>query len=216
MFELREIEVEIMKFVSILCGLEDKKVVLASQSPRRIEMLKAVGLSFEIFPPQYEERLQPGMSPVDYVRNNASEKAHWVAEHTDYDLIIAADTVVVLEDKIFEKPRTREEAERMLQRLSNNTHRVITGFCLKTPGELVIEHEETRVTFYPLTPTEIDLYLRSDEPFDKAGAYGIQGFASLFIKKIEGCYFNVVGFPLGKFFQRLKELPVCRPEQALL
>ncbi len=205
-----------MKFISLLCGLENKKVVLATQSPRRIEMLRTVGLEFEIYPPQFEEKRQPGMKPVDYVRHNASEKAHWVAEHTDFDLIIAADTVVVMDGEIFEKPRNRKQAEQMLLRLSNRTHQVITGFCLKTPDQLVIDHEVTEVTFYSLTEMEVEMYLRSDEPFDKAGAYGIQGFASLFIRKISGCYFNVVGFPLGKFYQRLKGLNICQPGHLLI
>lgn len=199
-----------MKFISLLCQLEDKKVILASQSPRRIELLRTVGLEFEIYPAQIEEKYRPDMSPVEYVRHNASEKTHWVAEHTDADLIIAADTVVVLGNEIFEKPRHHQQAEKMLRRLSGNTHQVITGFCLKSANQLVIDHESTNVTFYPLSQAEIEMYLRSDEPFDKAGAYGIQGLASLFIREIHGCYFNVVGFPLGKFYQRLKGMEIAQ------
>ncbi len=193
-----------MKFISLLCQLEDKKIVLASQSPRRIELLRSVGLDFEIYPPRVEEKLRKGTSPVDYARSNACEKAHWVARHVGYDLIIAADTVVTRDDRIFEKPDDPAHAKTMLKELSNGTHQVITGFCLLGNKREIIDHEITRVTFYPLSESEIDMYLQSDEPFDKAGAYGIQGFASLFIKRIEGCYFNVVGFPLGKFYQHLK------------
>jgi len=193
-----------MKFISLLCRLEDKKIVLASQSPRRIELLRSVGLEFEIYPPQIEEKRPPGMSPVEYVRHNAGEKAHWVSQHLDFDLIISADTVVTRGNDIFEKPATRTQAEEMLHRLSGKTHQVITGFCLQGKNRHIIDHEITEVTFYPLSQAEIKIYLQSDEPFDKAGAYGIQGFASLFIEKIEGCYFNVVGFPLGKFYQQLK------------
>jgi septum formation protein len=197
-----------MKFISLLCNLQDKKVILASQSPRRIELLRSVGLEFEIYPPQFEEKPLPGFSPQDYVRHNASEKAHWISQHFSSDLIIAADTVVTIDDRIFEKPAGHKQAEEMLQKLSDRTHQVITGFCLLTPRTEIIDHEVTLVTFYPLTKAEIKIYLNSDEPFDKAGAYGIQGFASLFIKKLEGCYFNVVGFPLGKFYQHLKELKI--------
>ncbi len=195
-----------MKFISILCGLEKKRVVLATQSPRRIELLRSVGLDFEIFPPQIDEKQPADYSPLEYVRHNAVEKAHWVSGHVKFDLIIAADTIVTLDGQIFEKPGGHSEAEKMLRLLSGNTHEVITGFCLMTAGGEVVDHEISRVTFYPLTTSEIQMYLNSDEPFDKAGAYGIQGFASLFIKKIEGCYFNVVGFPLGKFYQHLKNL----------
>jgi septum formation protein len=197
-----------MKFISLLCNLEDKKVILASQSPRRIELLRSIGLEFEIYPPQFEEKPLQGFTPWDYVRHNASEKAHWISHHVSYDLIIAADTVVTIDSKIFEKPAGHKQAEEMLQQLSNRTHQVITGFCLLTPQAEIIDHEVTQVTFYPLKIAEIKMYLNSDEPFDKAGAYGIQGFASLFIKKLEGCYFNVVGFPLGKFYQHLKELVI--------
>jgi septum formation protein len=195
-----------MKFISLLCNLEDKKIVLASQSPRRIEMLRSVGLDFEIFPSGIDEIPRTGMSPVDYVRHNASEKARWVADHVPHDLIIAADTVVSLNDKIFEKPANRSQAREMLEQLSGCTHQVVTSFCLLGRSADIIDHEITQVTFHPLSEAEIDMYLQSHEPFDKAGAYGIQGFASLFIKKIEGCYFNVVGFPLSKFYQHLKRI----------
>jgi septum formation protein len=195
-----------MKFITLLCRLGDKRIILASQSPRRIELLRSVGLEFEIYPPQTEEKFQTGVPAVEYVRHNASEKARWVAEHSHYDLIIAADTIVTLNDRIFEKPRDTNQATDMLRELSNKTHQVITGFCLLSSQQEIIDHEVTNVTFYSLTEGEIEMYLNSDEPFDKAGAYGIQGFASLFIKEISGCYFNVVGFPLGKFYQHLKKM----------
>lgn len=197
-----------MKFITLLCGLESKRIILASQSPRRIELLRSVGLEFEIYPPRLEEKMMPGFTPVDYVRHNASEKAHWVSKHISYDLIIAADTVVTLNGHIFEKPIDNRQATSMLSELSNQTHQVITGFCLLTPEDSIVNHEITDVTFYALSDDEIAMYLNSDEPFDKAGAYGIQGFASLFIKKISGCYFNVVGFPLGKFYQNLRSMNI--------
>ena len=197
-----------MKFITLLCKLENKKIVLASQSPRRIELLRSVGLGFEIYPPQFDEQPMPGFSPVDYAKHNASEKAHWVAKHMEHDLIIAADTVVTLDNHIFEKPGGHGEARNMLQQLSGRSHEVITGFCLLTPDQKIIDHELTRVIFYNLSEDEIEMYLNSDEPFDKAGAYGIQGFAALFIQQLEGCYFNVMGFPLGKFYQHLKRLDI--------
>ncbi len=197
-----------MKFISQLCNLENKRVVLATQSPRRIELLRSVGLDFEIFPPRIEEKRLPGYTPLEYVRHNATEKAHWVSRHVAYDLIIAADTIVTLGDQLYEKPGDHGQARAMLKGLSGKTHEVITGFCLISPRQEIIDHEITKVTFYPLSDDEIEMYLSTDEPFDKAGAYGIQGFASLFIRKLNGCYFNVVGFPLGKFYQRLKQLEI--------
>jgi septum formation protein len=197
-----------MKFISLLCNLEDKRIILASQSPRRIELLRSVGLEFEIYPPRIEEKATSLYSPLEYVRHNAAEKAEWVSRQVDHDLIISADTIVTLKDKIFEKPGSHHQAESMLRELSNQTHEVITAFCLLTAEEKIVDHEVTRVTFYPISEAEIKMYLDSDEPFDKAGAYGIQGFASLYIKRIEGCYFNVVGFPLGKFYQQLKNLEI--------
>jgi septum formation protein len=198
----------LMKFITLLCHLEDKKIILASQSPRRIDLLRSVGLQFEIYPPQMEEKMIPGVTPVEYVKQNAIDKAYGIAKLVEYDLIIAADTVVVLDGKIFEKPPGRKQATSMLLQLSNRTHQVITGFCLLSPEDKIIDHELTDVTFYPLTDAEIKMYLSSDEPFDKAGAYGIQGFASLFIRKIRGCYFNVMGFPLGKFYESLKSMSI--------
>lgn len=195
-----------MEFISELCNLQKRKVVLASQSPRRIELLRSVGLKFEIFPAKIEEKIRPGMLPVEYARHNASEKAQWVSKRVTADLVISADTVVTVGNQIFEKPVDRQHASEMLKQLSGGLHQVITGICLLWDERVVIDHEITDVQFYPLTDSELEMYLLSDEPFDKAGAYGIQGFASLFIKKIEGCYFNVVGFPLARFYQDLKKI----------
>ena len=129
-----------MKFLSILGNLEGKKIVLASQSPRRIELLKSVGLEFEIYPPKIEEQYQKNQNSIEYTRHIASEKAHGVAKYLDYDLIIAADTVVTLRNDIFEKPKERREAEIMLRRLSNQKHQVITGFCLLSTHKVIIDH----------------------------------------------------------------------------
>jgi len=195
-----------MKFIAQLCHLEQKRIVLASQSPRRIELLRSVGLEFEIFPPQIEEIVAGFSDPLDYVRHNAREKVFSVQKQVEADLIIGADTVVVLDDQILEKPQSREQAHHMLKALSDRTHEVITGIAFLSGSAEIVDHEITEVTFYPLSDAEIESYLNTDEPFDKAGAYGIQGFASVFIRKIDGCYFNVVGFPLGKFYQHLKTL----------
>lgn len=194
-----------MKFLTELCHLEGKKIILASQSPRRIEMLHSLGVEFEIFPAQVDENPAIYRDEVEYACLIAKSKADWVHEkRPEADLIIAADTIVVKEGKIFGKPRDHAEARAMLQTLSGATHQVITGICLRSAAQEIIDHEITDVVFAPLSPEEIELYLASGEPFDKAGAYGIQGFASALIERIEGCYFNVVGFPLARFYRHLR------------
>ena len=192
-------------FLSELCNLKEKKIILASESPRRKTMLETVGLNFQVVPARVEEIYQDS-DPVDYAIMNAWKKAELVSGKVPYDLIIAADTVVALDGKIYEKPIDRNDARRMLKELSGKTHRVITGFGLLTHSQELRDYDETRVSFYELSDAEIEVYLDSGEPFDKAGAYGVQGYASLFVQKVEGCYFNVVGFPLAKFYQRLKQI----------
>ena len=196
------------QFISQLCGLEDKKVVLASQSPRRIELLRHNGLMFDIYPVDGEETVQSYTDAIDYARQLARWKAEWVWQRVTADLVIAADTIVVKDNEIFGKPGNENEAREILRTLSNATHEVITALCLISAQQEIVDHEVTEVTFYPLSDVEIESYLASGEPFDKAGAYGIQGLAGLFVKRIEGCYFNVMGFPLGRFYQRLKGMAV--------
>lgn len=196
-----------MKFLTELCHLEGKKIILASQSPRRIEMLHSLGVEFEIFPAQVDENPAAYRDEIEFARLVAQSKAGWVHEkRPEADLIIAADTIVVKEGNIFGKPRDHAEARAMLQTLSGATHQVITGICLRSATQEIIDHEITDVVFTSLSAEEIELYLASGEPFDKAGAYGIQGFASALIERIDGCYFNVVGFPLARFYRHLKTL----------
>ncbi len=196
-----------MKFLTELCHLEGKKIILASQSPRRIEMLHSLGLEFEIFPAQVDEDPAAYQDEIEFARLIAKSKADWVHDkRPETDLIIAADTIVVKDGNIFGKPRGHTEARTMLQALGGAIHQVITAICLRSEKEEIIDHEVTDVTFAPLSPEEIELYLASGEPFDKAGAYGIQGPAAVFVKKIDGCYFNVMGFPLARFYRHLKSL----------
>ena len=197
-----------MNFLTQLCHLENKRIILASQSPRREEMLRAGGLEFEVVPAQTRENPHHFKDEIDYVRQSAHIKASWVWERVQADLLIAADTIVVKDGQIFEKPRDDAEARAVLKTLSGVTHQVITAFCLRSRKQEIIDHEITDVTFYPLTEREIDAYLSTGEPYDKAGGYGIQGWGGIFIEKVQGCYFNVVGFPLGRFYQRLKELNI--------
>lgn len=196
------------KFLTDLCHLNQKKIVLASQSPRRIELLRSVGLNFEIIPSNMKEEISEKVDSLRFVRDISLRKAKSVWQKTTADLVIAADTIVTMDDEIFGKPKDADDAATMLKKLSGRIHHVITGFCLLTKNQQIIDHEITKVTFYKLTDEELNAYLASKEYADKAGAYGIQGLASLFVKKIEGCYFNVVGFPLGKFYQCLKSIRI--------
>ena len=183
------------------------RLILASASPRRRELLKNAGVDFEVRPSAVVESVGAGESPEDFARRAAREKALDVAAAVPAGaLVLGADTVVVMGNEILGKPTGSEDAARMLQKLSGSTHRVITGVCLvRAPAGIEAEeHETTLVTFRRLDEKEIQDYLATGEPFDKAGAYGIQGFASRFVTRIEGCYFNVVGLPVARVVELLK------------
>jgi septum formation protein len=195
-------------FLANLCNLNDKKIVLASQSPRRASLLRSIGLEFEVISPGISEEIKDNDNPIESARHIAIEKAQWTKKNIAADLIISADTLVIKDNKIFLKPKDIDEASSMLRALSNSTHDVITAVCLLSEKQQIVIHEITEVTFYELSDIELKDYINSGEPMDKAGAYGIQGFASIFIRKIEGCYFNVMGFPIAKFYQSLKEMKI--------
>jgi len=194
------------QFLTDLCQLNQKKIVLASQSPRRIELLRAAGLNFEIMPSNMKEEIPEKVDSLRFVRDLALKKARLAKRKTTADLVIAADTIVTMDNEIFGKPKDADDATVMLSKLSGRIHHVITGVCILAGVRQILDHEITKVTFYRLSEDEITAYISSGEFADKAGAYGIQGLAALFVKKIEGCYFNVVGFPLGRFYQHLKEI----------
>lgn len=181
-------------------------LVLASQSPRRRELLTQAGIPHSTFSPQIEETLAPGETPHAYVRRLAEEKSKAFTP-APHQLVLAADTVVVLPSAdgyfILEKPLDAQDALRMLRLLSGTTHEVITGICLRSATQSWAATETTRVLFAPLSESDLLAYVASGEPFDKAGAYGIQGLAAKFIPRIEGCYFNVVGLPLHAVHQLL-------------
>ena len=183
------------------------RLILASASPRRRELLSRAGLDVEVRPSSIEEILQPGESPEDFACRAAEEKTLAVAATAPRDtLVLGADTVVVADSELLGKPADRDDAARMLRRLSGTTHRVITGVCLVSAPDRVeaLRSETTLVTFRRLDEEEIADYLASGEAFDKAGAYGIQGLASRFVTRIEGCYFNVVGLPVALVYDMLK------------
>lgn len=189
-------------------------LILASASPRRAEILRNAGFDFEVRPAHVDESLRPGESAKDYVRRLAEEKARMVAcQHgkramTEPSIVIAADTAVVAGEEILGKPVSDQDARRMLRLLSGKTHEVFTGLAvLSMPDqEVSVAVEVTRVTFARLSDEEIEDYVSSGEPFDKAGGYGIQGRGGKFVSRIEGCYFNVMGLPLARLYAMLREL----------
>jgi septum formation protein len=180
------------------------QLVLASASPRRRELLAQAGLPAVIRPAKVPEAPQPGESPAAYVSRLAREKALAVSA-TPQEAVLAADTTVVAGQSILEKPADAAAARSMLLQLSARSHEVLTGVCLIWQGRLIEHVERTLVEFAPLTPKEIAWYVSTGEPFDKAGGYGIQGFASRFVSRIEGCFFNVVGLPVHRVYQMLRQ-----------
>ncbi len=185
-----------------------KQIILASQSPRRRELLGRFCKEFIIRCDDAEETKIIGENPEDMVMRLALTKAKNVAEKSREEaLVIGADTVVVLENKVLGKPKNVEDARRMLRALSNREHTVLTGVAVldKENGKECAVVESTKVSFRELTEEEIDTYIRSGEPMDKAGAYGIQELGSLFIEGIKGDYFNVVGLPVCRLGKLLKE-----------
>lgn len=185
------------------------KLVLASASPRRAEILRDAGIAFSVLSSAVDETPLPGESAQDLVRRLAASKAELVAARAiGPAIVIAADTVVALEGAILGKPRTSEDARQMLEKLSGRTHSVITGVALiRLPDAERREFTDiTQVHFTSLSNEEILKYLSSGEPFDKAGSYAIQGIAGRFIPRIDGCYFNVVGLPLARLCRELTAL----------
>lgn len=178
-------------------------VILASQSPRRRELLANAGIPCEVRPAGIEERPLAGETPEQYVARLAREKAEAV-EAGEEEFVLAADTTVVADGQILEKPHSVEDAERMLRLLHGRDHVVMTGVCLRHKGRYWTAVESTRVWFIPLRDEEISAYARSGEPLDKAGGYAIQGLASRFAERIEGCYFNVVGLPVSRVYRMLR------------
>ena len=187
-----------------------KRIILASQSPRRRELLTQIGLKFEVIPSTVEEVITSA-NPVEVVQELAQQKARDVAQVAgremakDSLLVIGADTIVVYEGKILGKPEDKEDAVRMLTMLQGKEHSVYTGVALLSGEQEIVFAEETRVQMCPMTPEEILWYVNTGEPMDKAGAYGIQGLCARFIRQIQGDYNNVVGLPVGRIYQELKK-----------
>ena len=183
-------------------------LILASGSPRRKFLLKQIGLDFQVIPSDIYEDFSLRLPSKDFAEHFAKLKAHSVANQFPDHLVIGADTIVVFNNKILGKPSNKEEGTEMLSRLSGQTHTVITGVCLELKDQKICEtfNEETQVTFQHLSENEIQDYIEIYNPLDKAGSYGIQDWFSVCVKKVNGCYYNVVGFPLSAFYQKYKAI----------
>lgn len=182
---------------------------LASTSPRRQEILRNLGLVFEVVPTSFEETVgESHPDPPALATEFALQKMENSGCPPGPGIAVTADTLVFLGDRILGKPRDREDARRMLSMLSGRTHGVVTAICLRDlqAGRTALASAVTEVAFDPIPPDLMDRYLDWGEWIDKAGAYGIQGMAALFIREIDGCYFNVVGFPVNLFYQKLQQL----------
>lgn len=185
-------------------------LILASASPRRHELLLAAGLDHVVRPAEIAEEQRTGESPLDFVSRMAEEKARAVPAGPG-DIVLGADTIVLVDDRVFGKPASDDDAACMLRELSGRDHYVCTGICLLSAKRFIVDAATTKVSFAELTEDEISEYAQSGEPTDKAGAYAIQGRASKFIESIEGSYPNVVGLPISLVYRHLKALQNPRP-----
>ncbi|MDZ7291308.1 MAG: Maf family protein [candidate division KSB1 bacterium] len=186
--------------------LPDKPIILASASPRRAEILRKLGLTFTVQPSAVEENNSTARTPAAHALDLARRKAWAVAANVNKGICIGADTIVVLGEEIIGKPASEDEACEMLRQLSGKTHRVFTGFAIidRPSNREATGVEMTEVTFRELEEAEIRAYVHSGEAMDKAGAYGIQDASAVFAERINGCFYNVVGFPLTRFYLTLR------------
>lgn len=184
-------------------------VYLASKSPRRRNLMNMVGINFTALSVDSKEIIDKNKSPVENVKSIATEKCNLALTEVKDGIVIAADTIVVVDNKIIGKPINKTDAKKILNILSGRSHFVYTGFSItnKKKNKIITDYSKTKVTFNKLTNREIDDYIKTGSPMDKAGAYGIQdGFGAVFVEEISGCYYNVLGFPLSKIYQALKKI----------
>jgi septum formation protein len=185
-------------------------IILASQSPRRRRLLEAAGLIFKVIPSQVQEEDFEAVDPAAYAKRLAEAKAGDVAERHPESWVIGADSIVLIDGQILEKPASTSDARRMMELLSGKTHQVLTGYAIVLAGDAhaFSDVETTEVTFKPLTDEEIEWYIQTPEPYDKAGGYAIQGLGSFMVKQIKGSYTNVVGLPVCEVLDQLYRLGV--------
>ncbi|MCG8604078.1 Maf family protein [bacterium] len=189
-----------------MLDLNGRKLILASASPRRAQLLKLIGLKFEVVESRLNEDEETFTFPENQVLELSRMKASVVAETAHEGVVVAADTVVAVGDKIFGKPKDAKDARKMLRQLSGRTHEVYTGFTILDTFTYATHNdfEKTEVTFREIDEDEIETYVKTEDPLDKAGAYGIQDQSAVFVTKINGCFYNVVGLPITKFYLRLR------------
>jgi len=188
-----------------------QRLILASSSPRRKELLENLRLKFEISSSDADESFSEELSPAEAVMELASRKSAVVAANYPDCFVIGSDTVVVHEAEILGKPASGQEAFEMLRKLSGDTHSVFTGVSILAPEKEIRFYEKTDVTFWDLSDEEIDTYIKSGEPFDKAGGYGIQGFGSMLVKEINGDYYTVMGLPVSRLIRELRKIGYILP-----
>jgi nucleoside triphosphate pyrophosphatase len=187
-------------------SIHDMRVVLASQSPRRRELLTLIGIKHEVMPADIDESLLVGELPAPHAERLARAKAHTIAEREPGAVVIAADTIVVVDGDVLGKPRDAAEARAMLSRLSGRTHVVLTAIAVARGSRTESAVESVDVTFRPLTDSEITAYIATGEPMDKAGAYGIQGYGATIVERVNGDYFSVMGLGLRRLVELLERV----------
>ena len=192
------------------------KIILASQSPRRREILTLMELPFEVIESHVEEVPPVGATTEELVKALAQQKARAVFDRHPQDCVIGADTVVDLDGRVLGKPHTPERAKEYLGLLQGRSHIVYTGICVMTPGRVDVRSVRTDVTFRPMTAEEIDWYVGTGDPLDKAGSYGVQGPASLFVDHLEGNYFNIIGMPAPTLYEMLLDAHVIDRQHRVL
>lgn len=182
-----------------------KRIVLGSSSPRRQEMLRGLGIPFTVRTPNVDEENVLIINPIEKVETLAKLKANNISLQSEDEVIVTADTIVAYQGTIFEKPKDKEEAYQMITTLSGTIHEVITAVALRSTEKEEVFSVTTKVKFWDLTEEEIKAYIKTEEPYDKAGAYGIQDRAGTFVKKINGDYYNVVGLPVASLLRKLRK-----------
>lgn len=184
------------------------RIILASQSPRRRELLALIGISHDVRPANIDERVLPDETPANHAERLARSKAEFIASREPAAVVIGSDTIVVLDGDILGKPEDGADAARMLARLSGRTHTVLTAVAVTHGGRTVSGVESVEVTFRPLTAEQIESYIATGEPMDKAGAYGIQGYGAVIVERVHGDYFAVMGLALGRLVGLLEEVGI--------